>query len=134
MWTKSADAACRGACASKSRLLLVFAPSVRHSDYKKQMRAIMGEATGIADRDLVIGELLEKGMSRIGDVPIDPVSAALMRGNFCIDSGDFVVVLIGKDGTERMWSEWPVPAHELFSLIDTMPLRQRELEERSAGG
>ena len=134
MWTKSADAACLAAHTSRSRLLLIFAPSARHSDYKKQMLAIKGETTGIADRDLVIVELLEKGRSLVGDVPIDPVSAALMRGNFCIDSGDFVVVLIGKDGTERMWSEWPVPAHELFSLIDTMPLRQRELEERSVGG
>jgi hypothetical protein len=39
-------------------------------------------------------------------------------------------VLIGLDGTvKRRWESLP-EAEDLFSIIDAMPMRQRELKER----
>ena len=37
---------------------------------------------------------------------------------------------VGKDGTEKeRWSE-PAPMDEVFRLIDSMPMRQREMREK----
>jgi len=129
MWTKSGDPACLAPYRWKNRILLIFAPSAEHSDYAKQVQALEGEFAGVVERDLLVAELLEDGDCRVGDCCIDPVSRALLRGNFGVEPGDFVVILIGKDGTEKLWSELPVPADELFSLIDSMPIRRREMEE-----
>ena len=40
------------------------------------------------------------------------------------------VLLIGKDGGVKLRSTEPVSTDELFALIDSMPMRRREMEER----
>jgi hypothetical protein len=40
------------------------------------------------------------------------------------------VLLIGKDGGVKLRAEEPLPAAEFFALIDTMPMRRREMRER----
>ena len=39
----------------------------------------------------------------------------------------FVLILIGKDGGEKMRKEQPIQAATLFSTIDAMPMRQAEM-------
>ena len=39
------------------------------------------------------------------------------------------VVLVGKDGLEKGRWNRPVDVDEIFALIDTMPMRQREMRE-----
>lgn len=43
---------------------------------------------------------------------------------------DFEVLLIGKDGTEKLRSTTPVKLETLFDLIDTMPMRKAEMRRR----
>jgi hypothetical protein len=39
---------------------------------------------------------------------------------------------IGKDGGVKLRSAEPVAAGDFFALIDTMPMRRREMRERAA--
>jgi len=41
-----------------------------------------------------------------------------------------MVILIGKDGELKLRKELPVELSEIFSVIDAMPMRQREMRER----
>jgi hypothetical protein len=41
----------------------------------------------------------------------------------------FLVVLIGKDGKEKLRSGVPMPPQELFAIVDAMPMRRAEMQE-----
>ena len=45
-----------------------------------------------------------------------------------VAADEFAVVLIGRDGGEKLRSTSPIPAAELFGKIDEMPMRRRERE------
>jgi hypothetical protein len=48
-----------------------------------------------------------------------------------LDTAQFTVVLIGKDGSEKFRSHEPVGPAQLFALIDAMPMRQAELRKKN---
>ena len=52
-----------------------------------------------------------------------------MRQKFSVRQGSFLVILIGKDGEEKMRRQ-KVNLTEIFAVIDGMPMRQREMKER----
>lgn len=104
----------------RNRVLLVFAASGRSPEYATQRRLWEPAHAGFSDRDLVTL----------------PVFAAARRstplaGKYGINPGRFAVVLIGKDGNEAFRSERPVPAPDLFSRIDAVPMRREEMRRGS---
>jgi hypothetical protein len=117
----------------KNRIILVFAPYAGSDAYERQMRAFEGEEDEILDRDLIILELFEDGESRKGDMPLSESVAQRMRRQFDVEAGEFVLILIGKDGTIKLRSQDPVTTPELFSLIDAMPMRQEEIRRNQNG-
>lgn len=46
-------------------------------------------------------------------------------------SDDFVLILIGKDGTDKLRTEQSVLADCLFGLIDRMPMRKEEMRRKA---
>jgi hypothetical protein len=114
----------------KNRLLLVFAPSEDDARYRGLERELRKHGDAILERDLLVFHVLENGVSRLGRSPIDTQSASLLRDRFSVNQGQFLVVLIGKDGGEKLRRGDEVDITEIFSLIDSMPMRQREMRER----
>lgn len=114
----------------KNRVLLLFAPSEADGAYSDMRRELEGQGEGIVDRDLLVFHILEDGESRLGDSSIDQQSPAFLRERFSVKPGRFAVVLIGKDGGEKLRREEGVALAEIFSLIDSMPMRRREMRER----
>lgn len=114
----------------KNRLLLVFAPSEHDARYRDLKRELREHGDAILERDLLVFHVLENGVSRLGPSPIDAQSAALLRDRFSVNPGQFLVVLIGKDGGEKLRRGGELDITEIFSLIDSMPMRQREIRER----
>ena len=113
----------------KNRLLMVFSPSQTGSDYQDFMREVQSERNGLRNRDIFLFEIFEKGESRLGDSPLNKDSADYLRERFSVKQGSFLVILIGKDGEEKMrWQK--VNLTGIFAVIDTMPMRQREMRER----
>jgi hypothetical protein len=114
----------------KNRIILVFAPSSDSDAYKRQMQEFEGQEDGILDRDLIILELFEDGESRWGDTSLSERVASRMRRQLDVGAGEFVLILIGKDGTVKLRSNNPVDTSKLFGLIDTMPMRQEEMRRK----
>jgi hypothetical protein len=114
----------------KNRIILVFAPSSNFEAYKGQMREFAGQEYGILDRDLIILELFEDGESRQGNASLSERVAPRMRHQFEVGKGEFVLILIGKDGSVKLRSNHPVAISKLFGLIDAMPMRQEEMRKK----
>jgi hypothetical protein len=52
-----------------------------------------------------------------------------LRRQFQVDDRRFTVVLLGKDGGEKLRTHVPVTIEKLDALIDAMPMRQQEMRD-----
>lgn len=94
----------------KNRVLLVF----NDAPLRKQSAIISDAQNGFKERDFVI---------------INAGSDDADYARFNIDADAFTVILIGKDGGVKARWDAPVQANDVFSIVDAMPMRQREMRE-----
>lgn len=110
----------------KARVLLVFANDANDARVVSFTESIKSSSCEIAQRDIVSGEILSTGNSRIGDEIIEAGEAEQLRKLFRVEDTDFRVFLVGKDGGVKA-TYTSVPTLEVvFGLIDGMPMRIRE--------
>ena len=110
----------------KNRLLMVFSSSPDDSNYRSLIKEMQDQRNGLRDRDLLVFEIFEKGPSRLDNSPLQKDSVDFLREKFSAGQGSFLVILIGKDGEEKRRWESMVGFGVIFSVIDAMPMRQRE--------
>jgi hypothetical protein len=69
----------------------------------------------------------------ISDITITPplTEQTAARRRFHIRPNDFTVILIGKDGGEKLRSRQPISLDTLRSTIDAMPMRQEEMRSQT---
>ena len=114
----------------KNRILLIFVPSAEDPARGSLVAELNTQVAGVRERDLLIGELFEAGASRFAGAPLTPQSAEAFRREFAVRKETSTVILVGKDGEVKLRREGPVQAAEIFALIDSMPMRQKEMHER----
>ena len=115
----------------KNRLILAFSPSAENPGYRALEKEIAVRVEEVVDRDLLVFQILESGETKLGNSSLPESSGNYLREKFSIKSGTFTVLLIGKDGGVKLRREGGVELGEIFSLIDSMPMRQREMREKS---
>jgi len=113
----------------ENRLLLVFAPSQESADHKKQMEELNNRRDGLLDRDLKIIHLFREDASFGDGREIDKETVNGLYQKFDVKPGSYRIILIGKDGTEKLRKSTLLETDELFGLIDSMPMRQREMKQ-----
>jgi len=114
----------------KNRLLMVFSPSPDDSNYQSFTKEMQDQRNGLRERDILVFEIFEKGESRLGNSPLKKDSASFLRRQFGVQPGQFHILLIGKDGEEKRRWESVVGLGVIFSVVDAMPMRQREMKEK----
>jgi hypothetical protein len=62
-------------------------------------------------------------------IQLTAVESTSARRRFRIGQNDFTVILLGKDGGEKLRSDTPVTMETLIKLIDSMPMRQKEVRD-----
>jgi hypothetical protein len=115
----------------KNRLLMLFAPSEDAPMYQSFKKQLQRRAQEMRDRDLVTFHLFESGEGRLDDRSLHKEQVLPLRKLFSITRGECTVILIGKDGDVKFREQLPVDLSEIFAIIDAMPMRQREIRERS---
>ena len=113
----------------KSRLLVVFAPTIVDDNYEQQMQQLLRNSVAVSNRDLLPVEVIGVEPVRVdalSEPAIDPVE---LRERFDVPQDGFKAVLLGKDGAAKLTSDSPITAQKLFETIDATPMRQRELQE-----
>jgi hypothetical protein len=111
------------------RPLLVFAASENANELQRLRRALSGRRCEIAERDMVIIETLGEERTVDGR-PVESATAAGLRRRFAVEDDAFTVILVGKDGTEKLRSQDVPDLDAVFSLIDGMPMRRLEMQEQ----
>ena len=118
----------------KNRLLFLFAPNHNHPLFDGLQKSIATQQAEVADRDLVIFEILESGTSRMDTSDLDPQVAQSLRDKFDVSPGRFALVLVGKDGSVKLNRHEQTRLEDIFALIDAMPMRMQEMRQKSQTG
>lgn len=113
----------------KDRVILLFAPASSNSDYTKMSDALKKRTAGVKDRDLVVYRLFFDEPGSRGDQPLAKGTAKSLASRYDVESNEFTYLLIGKDGEVKTRSNTAVAVDDIFSTIDAMPMRQREMSK-----
>ena len=104
------------------RVIILLADSPDNENFISQMNIFGSQENEMAERDLI---LISNHSQKI---PIPERN--LLYENYVLPGSNFTIVLLGKDGGVKLKRIEPVPADELYALIDSMPMRKRELKDQ----
>ncbi|MEM6430119.1 MAG: DUF4174 domain-containing protein [Deinococcota bacterium] len=124
----------------KYRLLLIFAPNEDDAHYKQQVEAWQAQQDALLDRDMLVFHVFGAGESWLEQPAESPQSTSTqgaltanqsgqLRAQFSVSEDDFVLVLIGKDGGVKRHETAPTSLVDIFTQVDSMPMRQREMQQ-----
>ena len=116
----------------QARPLLVFSPPADER-LRTQVAALDAARDGLRERDQLVWIVLPETIeAKVGPAPrvTEAEAAAALRRRFAIGEGDFAVILVGKDGGEKLRQRTPLSVDALFGTIDAMPMRRREMREQ----
>lgn len=97
-------------------IILLFAPSDRSPAYENQV-ALLEEESGLAQAGVMLARIFTDGDSYLDDRKLEPASVDQLRSQFHIDDDMFLLVLIGRDGAEKMRDDAPLQPAVIFERI-----------------
>lgn len=110
----------------KNRVLILSAPKNDDKNMTAQRDELAATPDEFADRDMVLVTLLDNGVSMAGERKLTTEEAVTARTALGIRPESFALRLIGKDGSVKLSSDEVIAMAEIYALIDSMPMRQRE--------
>lgn len=114
----------------QNRLLLIFAPTESDPDYIAIEKNLTDSILELKDRDVVVIRVFKESHSRIGEQVMPSKDALKLYHRFKAQTDRITAVLIGKDGGVKLVREYQVNLAEIFTLIDSMPMRQQEIRQK----
>lgn len=119
----------------KNRVLLFFAANRQDPRFLEQFALLRHHAAEMHERDLVVIPILTDEAAPadpdiVRSFPTTTVSTPeqlATRGLYHVALNDFTVLLIGKDGGEKLRSRSPISPEKLNAVIDAMPMRKDEM-------
>lgn len=121
------------------RPLLVFAPSLDNPQLVEEFNQLKAHALEIKSRSVLYVPIVPEGHnqpipgSKVPTARLSEDELAAMRHHFKVEPPDFLVILIGKDGEEKLSNKTPVPVDQIERLIDSMPNRKSEMRPEPPG-
>ena len=115
----------------EKRILLLFSKSRSLAALDRQEAEFRERRPDLRERDLVVFTVpgSDPVQDAIGYERLPYGATRELRRRYAPEGRGLTVVLIGKDGGEKARWDRAVDADEVFALIDTMPMRRREMEE-----
>ena len=110
----------------KNRLIMVFTNSVNNPKYIEQIDQLNSEHEKFNDLKLSLFKILPKKYA----VGFDSSWKTSVLHQRKITKDNFEIQLIGLDGSVKLSSSKVVPFTEIEKLINSMPMRQSELNNR----
>jgi len=121
------------------RPLLVFAPSLDNPQLVQEFDQLKAHAIELKSRSVLYVPIVPEGHnqpipgSKVPTARLSEDELAAMRHRFKVEAPDFLVILIGKDGEEKLSNKAPVPAEQIERLIDSMPMHKVEMRPEPPG-
>jgi hypothetical protein len=115
----------------EKRLVLVFSPNIDNLEMQEQYKVFKDNEDGIKERDIVTWIFINNEKVIVGGEQKPHLYSSPFYKKFQVDDNDFVVIVIGKDGYEKLRIKNKVATSDsIFSLIDSMPMRKKEMLEK----
>lgn len=114
----------------KQRVLLVFANG-DNGKAEAQLTIAAAHAVDFRERDLVLAGISGSN-SAVPTATLTPAEEEKARQRFHVSPGTFTVILLGKDGGEKLRSHAAIPWVKLQGTIDAMPMRKDEMKQGQA--
>ncbi|XP_040924896.1 sushi repeat-containing protein SRPX isoform X2 [Betta splendens] len=121
----------------KRRLLIISAPTAANHNYRFQMTNLQPAQCGLDLRHVTVIELVgtyPAQIGRIGHRLLPPGLALQLRLLLRIPQRSFQMLLLDKQGIDKQRYPFPVTAAELFTTVDTFPLRRDEMALQQEAG
>ncbi|TNN04325.1 hypothetical protein fugu_001354 [Takifugu bimaculatus] len=121
----------------KRRLLIISAPTAANHNYRFQMTNLQHAQCGLDLRHVTVIEVVGTYPAQIGRIRhtvLPPGLALQLRLLLRISQRSFQMVLVDKQGTDKQRYPFPITAAELFTTIDTFPLRKDEMVLQQEAG
>ncbi|MGB3798169.1 MAG: DUF4174 domain-containing protein [Lewinella sp.] len=114
----------------KSRVIVVFAPSLDDPLFLKQYAALTEAQEELRERRIVIMMVTPEGVHENTSLFLPESSSEYFYDQFSAQPYQLELSLVGLDGTEKFRAKNTVtPVSVLLELVDGMPMRQRELQQ-----
>jgi hypothetical protein len=119
----------------RNRVLLVFAPDSLDRRFGQQLDNFAHHSADFTSRDLVLIPIVpDSGLPSASPILrelrpplVHDDEKITIRKRFHIQPGSFTVILLGKDGGEKLRSTTPITLARLNRTIDAMPMRKQEM-------
>lgn len=108
------------------RPLLLFAPTDSDPRLVETLSRIEASRCDFAGRDMVLGQLVTAGNSTIDGRVISADESRQLATQYAIGDDAFSVLLIGKDGGEKLRVNAVPDLQAIYAVVDGMPMRSRE--------
>ncbi|MBI5341550.1 MAG: DUF4174 domain-containing protein [Mycolicibacterium rufum] len=115
------------------RPLLVFAPAATDPRLVETLSRIEASRCDFVGRDMVLGVLVAEGTSTLDGKAIDAEESRRLAQQYGIDVSAFRVLLIGKDGGEKLRFTDVPDLQTIYTVIDGMPMRRGEMRTETDG-
>ena len=99
---------------SEERLLCIFGKEQHKKSVDQEVQLFEKEKDALKERSLKLIVVPEN---------------SLLYKKYQVSSGDFIVILVGKDQTEKYRTNKIVQPAEIFTIIDGMPMRRQEMQK-----
>ena len=111
----------------KDRLILIIA-SKNNQKFQQQHKELQKEREGLKERKLVIYQILPEKY-KTGFKEKNWKKYAELFEAYNGKKSDFRVLLIGLDGGKKLDQTKMLSVKKLFNIIDSMPMRQAEIQK-----
>lgn len=111
----------------KKRIIVMYAPASKIDSLAKQNVVFQAQTGVLEKRDMMVISISE-GTVDVTLGPELPLNRQALIDHIGFRPDRFGIVLIGKDTGIKLRSDTPVPLRDLLDLVDSMPMRQREMK------
>ncbi len=114
----------------KNRVILIIANDLESETYASQTQEFKANNQEFEERKLIIYKVLPNKYKI--DIPEDNswVRDSKFYTKYNSNARDFKIILIGLDGAVKLEQHQVLTTKELFSTIDSMPMRSSELRNK----
>lgn len=113
----------------ENRLILILTDNENNSAFQSQVAEFRKDLTGLNERKIIIYKVMP-GEYRTGLDDGNKIKSARLYNEYKKTDAGFEVVLLGLDGRIKLQQNELLSLEELYAVIDVMPMRRREIEQK----
>jgi len=115
----------------KDRVLLIVTDNPNSKEFQKQVKTLKHQETELKNRKLIIYQITPSEYKMGFSEEKKWIKNDKLYNNTKTIDNSFEVILIGLDGGEKLRQNELLSADKLFDVIDGMPMRRSEIENKN---